>query len=539
MKKLLLVAVCLSIAVCSFGQEKKPRLIVGIVVDQMRQEYLYRFQERFGDDGFKKLINDGFMFKNAHFNYVPTYTGPGHASVYTGTTPGVHGIISNNWYDKVSGKSIYCASDETEQTVGSTSDNGQMSPRNLLTTTITDELRLSTQMRSKTIGVSLKDRGAIFPAGHLGDAYWYDTKTGDFITSTYYTEELPAWVKKFNKRRLAEKYLSGKWETLYDIKTYTASGPDKSPYEGKVAGGHEAVFPYDLSEHKKKFGRISSTPFGNDLVKDMALATLEAEQLGKGDETDFLSVSFSSTDYVGHHFGPNSVELEDTYLRLDKNIATIIDAMDDQVGKGNYVIFLTADHAVADVPQYLMDNNVPAGYFQINLPKDVTQALNERYGESEWVENVSNFQIFLNHDVVAEKKLLLHDVQEFVAEFIMKYDGIAESYPAYAIGRMDYNTKGIKGLLARGYHQKRSGDILYSHQPGWFPSSNNTGSTHGSAFTYDTNVPMLWYGAGIKSGESVKFHPITDIAPTISAMLEMKMPNGAIGGNPLEELFED
>lgn len=507
-------------------------------MDQMRQEYIYRFQERFGDDGFNKLINDGFMFRNAHFNYVPTFTAPGHASVYTGTTPGIHGIIGNNWYDKISERVIYCASDKTEETVGSETDNGKMSPRNLLTTTITDELKLFTQMRSKTVGISIKDRGAIFPAGHLGQAYWYDGKSGNFITSTYYADELPSWVKKFNKRKLPEKYLSGKWETLYDISTYTASGPDKTSYEREPSKGQGAVFPYDFSEDKQNYGRISSTPFGNDIVLEMALATLEGEQLGTGEVTDFLSVSFSSTDYIGHQFGPNSVEIEDTYLRLDKNIARLLSELDNKVGKGNYLVFLTADHAVADVPQYMIDNKVPAGYFRVNLKEEVTQALNDRYAEAEWVENVSNFQIFLNHDVINEQKVQLHEVQEFVAHYIMKYDGIAESYPAYAISRMNYDAGGIKGLLVRGYHQKRSGDILYSHQPGWFPSSSNVGTTHGSAFTYDTHVPMVWYGSGIRKGESIKYHTITDIAPTISVFLEMKLPNGAFGGEPLNELFD-
>ncbi|MEX2335796.1 MAG: alkaline phosphatase PafA [Fulvivirga sp.] len=536
MKKLIFIAACMVIAISSFGQNKEPKLVVGIVVDQMRQEYLYRFQERFGDDGFKKLMNKGFMFKNAHFNYVPTFTGPGHASVYTGTTPAIHGIIGNNWYDKNADKMIYCASDPTEQTVGSNSNKGRMSPRNLLTTTITDELRLSTQMRAKTIGISIKDRGAIFPAGHLGQAYWYDSKTGDFITSTYYRDELPKWVSKFNKMKLADKYLKGKWEPLYDVSTYKASGPDASPYEG-AASGAEAVFPYDLSEPESNYGRLPSTPFGNDILVDLALATLEGEKLGIGEETDFLSVSFSSTDYIGHKFGPQAVELEDTYLRLDKNIATLINALDKQVGKGNYLVFLTADHAVAEVPQFLMDNKVPAGYFRVNLRNELTKALNERYGEGDWIENTSNFQVFFNHETIRAKKLLLHEVQEFIAHYILRYDGIAESYPAYEIGRMNDGGSGIRGLLARGYNQKRSGDVLYSHQPGWFPSSNNTGSTHGSAFTYDTHVPMIWYGSGISSGTSVKFHSITDIVPTLSVILNMKLPNGALGGEPLEELF--
>lgn len=411
-----------------------------------------------------------------------------------------------------------------------------MSPRNMLTTTLADELLLSNQKRSKSIGVSIKDRGAIFPAGHLGDAYWYDSKTGKFITSTYYTEKLPQWVEKFNSRKLSEAYLNKKWETLYDIKTYTASTPDQSAYEEKLVG-KEAVFPYDLSQPAKNYQVLPYTPFGNDILMDIALAALQAEDLGKDEYTDFLSVSFSSPDYIGHHFGPHSIEVEDTYLRLDQNIAELINALDKEVGKDNYVLFLTADHAVADVPQFLIDNKIPAGYFRAEIHKGVTEALVQRYGEGEWIKNISNMQIFLNRELLFEKKINLHEVQEFVSYYIMQYEGISESYPGYVINWMDYNAGGIKGLLARGYSQKRSGDVLFSFEPGWFERSTTTGTTHGSAFTYDTHVPLLWYGAGITSGESVKFYDITDIAPTLSIMLKIKLPNGATG-QPIEDLFK-
>ncbi|ELR70254.1 Alkaline phosphatase [Fulvivirga imtechensis AK7] len=535
MKTFLIAIFLLAYALC-YGQQQKPRLVVGVVVDQMAQEYLYRFGSRFGDDGFKKLMNDGFQLRNVHYNYVPTYTGPGHASIFTGTTPAVHGVTGNYWFSKSLGSMIYCAGDNTEQTVGSASDKGKMSPRNMLTTTFADELLLSNQKRSKSVGVSIKDRGAIFPAGHLGQAYWYDHTNGKFITSTYYADKLPQWVEKFNQRKLADTYLKRKWEPLYDIDTYTASGPDKSPYEGKIEG-KEAVFPYDLSSHRD-YSLLPGTPFGNDILLDMALAALEGEQLGKGDYTDFLSVSFSSTDYIGHDFGPNSVELEDTYLRLDKNIASLIRALDMQVGKDNYILFLTSDHAVAEVPQFLIDSKVPAGYFSIDLKHEITAALSQRYGDGEWVRNVSNMQIFLNRELIFNKGIKLHEVQEFAAHYILQYDGLLESYPAYVINWLDYAAGGIKGLLARGYNQKRSGDVLYSLEPAWLDSKRSTGTTHGSAFTYDTHVPLLWYGANITPGVSVSYTEITDIVPTLCLMLEIKLPNG-VTGQPIEELFKN
>ncbi len=536
MKKLFVLFFLIGCTTWVIAQPQKPKLIVGIVVDQMRQEYLYRFKEKFGEGGFKKLMQDGFMAKNAHYNYVPTNTAPGHTSVYTGTTPAYHGIISNGWYDKKSKTEIYCAGDTTESTVGSTSDNGEMSPRNMLTTTITDELRLGTQKQAKVIGISIKDRGAIFPAGHTGEAYWYDSETGNFITSTYYHDKLPDWVQKFNNQKLADQYLKQTWEPLNPLNTYTESGPDDNIYE--TPGRTNAfVFPYNFSKLKDAYGLVPASPFGNDILKDMALAALEGEQLGTHEFTDFLAVSFSSTDYVGHQFGPNSVEVEDTYLRLDKNIETIINALDKKVGKGNYTIFLTADHAVAEVPQFLIDNKVPAGYFTEDLDSMVSMALTAKYGEGKWIEDISNAQVFLNHTLIFEKKINLHEIQEFIAQQLMAFEGIEESYPAYVINWLDYNASGVKGLMTRGYNQERSGDVLFGFKPGWFASGNKTGTTHGSAFTYDTHVPMLWYGYGIKSGSSVKYHPITDIAATLAMMLEIKLPNGATG-QPIEELFE-
>ena len=502
----------------------------------MRREYLYRFGDRYGDGGFKRLIGEGFMFKNAHYNYIPTYTGPGHASVYTGSTPAIHGIISNEWYDKVSEKTIYCAFDETKNTVGSNSDKGKMSPHNLLSTTITDELRLSTQMRSKVIGLSIKDRGAIFPAGHTGDAYWYDNSNGKFISSSYYHDELPDWMIKFNKRKLADQYLKQTWNTMEDISTYVASRPDMNPYEGKI-NDKDPVFPYDLSKLKDAYWALPVTPFGNDILLEASLAALDGGELGADNITDFLAISFSSTDYVGHNYGPNSVEVEDTYMRLDRNIEKLLKELDQKVGAGNYVVFLTADHAVADIPKFLIDQKIPVGNPKLDVKGELEKRLSAKYGEGNWVEHTGNLQVFLNRELIAEKGLGLYEVQNVAAEMLFSLEGVAESYSANAIGHLDYNAGGLKGSLTRGYNQARSGDILYSLRPGWLQGGRPTGTSHGSGFTYDTHVPMLWYGTGIPQGSSVRYHPITDIAPTISMMLEIKLPNGATG-QPLEELFD-
>lgn len=518
----------------SFSQEK-PKLVVGIVIDQMRQEYLERFEKHFSEEGFKKLQNEGFSYKNMHYNYVPTYTGPGHTSIYTGTTPFMHGIIANDWYDKVAKKEVYCAEDENYNTVGSESDNGKMSPHRLLTSTIADEINISQQFKSQSIGISIKDRGAIFPAGHSGQAYWYDKSNGKFITSDFYLETLPKWLQKFNDQNLAQQYMKQGWKTLLDIKEYQESGSDNNDYETGFYG-KKPEFPYNFKNDETQYKYLPATPHGNSILKDMAIAVLENTGIGQGKTTDFLSISFSSTDYVGHQFGPNSVEIEDTYIRLDQDIAAIIQKLDEKVGKGNYILFLTADHAVAEVPQYLKDHKIPAGVFNQDVTEELDAAIDERFGASDWIESISNMQVFLSREACKKNEADLNEVRTFVAEYLLGVEGVFKTYTAQEIHQMPYNAEGLSGLLHRGYNQQRSGDVLVSFNPGWFPSKYEKGTTHGSAFTYDTHVPMLWYGANISKGQSFRKSAITNIVPTISMMLGVKLPNGAMD-EPLYELL--
>ncbi|QDH78209.1 alkaline phosphatase family protein [Echinicola soli] len=540
MKKAFLTGLAVLITLAGFAQDsKKPKLVVGIVVDQMRYEYLHKFNDRFTDGGFKRLMNDGFVMKNAHYNYIPTYTGPGHSSVYTGTTPATHGIISNNWYVRDLGKMIYCAEDSTVTNVGGSGDSGEISPRNLLTTTITDELRLSTNQRSKVVGVAIKDRGAALPAGHLGDAYWFDKETGDFMTSTYYKDEVPDWLRKFNKKKLAEKYLSNTWKPLYKTKTYIQSVADNNDFEVPFTGMETPEFPYDLKKLMDKnggIGLIASTPFGNDLTLDMAYAALEGEELGKGDETDFLAVSFSSTDYVGHRFGPSSMELEDTYLRLDQSLEEFFEYLDKEYGQGEYMVFLTADHAVADVVNYMKSIEVPTGSFNSRFALTQLKGFTrEHYGEGDWILNTSNEQIFLNRKLVAEKGLDLEKVQREIADFMLRFDGIKEAYTASDMKRFEY-TEGRKHLLQMGFNHKASGDVLLILEPAWLTNSSR-GTTHGTGYIYDTHVPVLFYGWQIKPGFSTRYCTITDIAPTVSMLLDIRIPNGATG-QPIQEITD-
>lgn len=541
MKKLSLLGLIMSVLFnLTFAEQKpKPKLIVGIVVDQMRQEYLYRFADRYREGGFKRLMNEGFMMKNGHYNYIPTYTGPGHASIYTGATPATHGIIGNNWYVRSLNRSIYCAEDSTVSHIGGTAKSGQISPRNLLTTTITDELRLATNKRAKAIGIAIKDRGASLPAGHLGDAYWYDSNNGEFMTSTYYYDELPEWVRAFNAKKIADKYLTQTWEPLYPIDTYVNSIDDNNDFEAPFIGKETPTFPYNLTtlrENNGGYGLVASTPFGNQLTLDFAYAAIEGERLGKGSETDFLAVSFSSPDYIGHRFGPSSKELEDNYLRLDMEIEKFLNYLDENYGKDQYLIFMSADHGVAEIATYMQSENIPAGNINPGyIRNQLIGYTNELYGEGDWILNISNEQVFLNHTLAREKNIQLDGMREDLANFLLRFNGIKEVYTASTMRTQDF-TKGRAQLLQMGYNQKSSGDLLMILEPGWL-SGGTRGTSHGTGFTYDTHIPILFFGWGIKPGSSTRYTTVTDIAPTISMLLEIRLPNGATG-QPIFEIID-
>jgi predicted AlkP superfamily pyrophosphatase or phosphodiesterase len=541
MKRFIILSLVV-IPLLGIAQKQKPKLVIGIVVDQMRYDYLTRFWDKYGEGGFKKLVNGGFNCKNANYNYMPTYTGPGHASIYAGTTPENHGIISNTWYNKVANNNMYCTRDYLSNTVGSASGNGKMSPKNMLGTTITDELKLATNNRGKVIGMSLKDRGAILPAGHKADAaYWYDGgDVGKWISSTYYMKELPGWVEKINKANMSNKYLSGEWETLLPMEKYTESIKDNNPYEGLFNGEKTPEFPHNLSSLRVANGNyslIKSTPFGNTILKELALAAIKGEELGKDNFTDFLAVSFSSPDYIGHQFGPMSVEVEDTYLRLDKDIEEIMNYLEKNFGKDEVLIFLTADHGVVNVPQYLIDNNLPAGYFDNSkLTSDLRVYLKKEYNTDTLIMNISNYQVFLNHDYINKNNWNLEAIENSIARFLLKQKGIAKAVTASSLKATQY-ISGVLSNTQRGFHQARSGDILYVLESGWIPAGYSTGTTHGSPYNYDTHVPLLWYGAGVKQGQSDDFVVIPDIAATIAALLEIQPPS-ACTGNPIEKLIK-
>jgi predicted AlkP superfamily pyrophosphatase or phosphodiesterase len=527
-------------------KQAKPRLVIGIVIDQMRYDYLTRFYDRFGEGGFKRLVNEGFNCKNNHFNYIPTKTGPGHASIFTGTTPKYHGIIGNDWFDKNLSENVNCVQDNSVQPIGTFSKDGKKSPKWMLTTTFADENRLFTQMRGKTIGISIKHRGAILPAGHTANAaYWWDYDhdgNGNWISSSFYMNDLPKWVQNFNTSNITESYFKV-WNTLYNIETYLQSGSDLSSFERIFRGKETATFPYDLNNLKTQNGNfkiVAESPFGNSLTTDFVLAAIEGEQLGQDMETDVLTISYSSTDKVGHDFGANAVETEDTYLRLDLELEHLLNALDEKVGKGEYTVFLTADHGAPYVPAYLESNRIPAGLFDLSKMKnELNDFLLIQYKVSDLILSRLNNQIVFDHKKIEDYQLNLEELKEIVSIKLLEYKLIDKVYMTSTINQFEGPNGHLEDLLNNGHNQKRSGDILFVFNPSVFKDTpwNRTGTDHHSGLNYDTHVPLLFYGNGINQGSTLQKTEIIDIAPTISALLGISFPNGSTG-KPLEFILK-
>lgn len=523
-------------------QKERPKLVVGIVIDQMRAEYLYRFQENYTENGFKRLMRDGFNVKNTHYNYIPTETGPGHASIYTGTTPTNHGIISNYWYERESGKTIYCAEDTNAFLVDNSGIKKDLkykgflrSPKNLMTTTITDELKLFTNNRSKVIGISLKDRGAILPAGHRADyAFWYNNKNGNFVTSSFYTQELPRWLHQFNTKKLVDSLMSATWNTFLPIEKYRNSNPDDSPLERVYKGNTKSVFPYPLKMlHKDNRGYqlVMQTPFGNSLLTEFAKATIIGEELGKHSDTDFLTISYSSTDKVGHDFGIRSKELEDTYVRLDREIEKLLTTLDKEVGKGNYTLFLTADHAASDNPLYLQDKKLPGAFYNPkDLEMDLSNHLKKVFGNRDYIAYMNKSQVWLSDDLKYND-----DILKEASKFLLQQEGLKNTYIPY-IDRCYYCQNSIETKFKNSWYINNSGDILLHFENGYM-DNREFGTTHGNAYNSDTHVPLLWYGKSIPQGRTHKFHTIDQIAATLAFILNISLPDAA-NPNPIVELTD-
>ena len=534
MQRICLIALLSFVFITSFSQPgetlQRPKLIVGIVVDQMRWDYLYRYYDRYAaNGGFKRLLNQGFSCENTFIPYTPTVTAPGHTSIYTGSVPAIHGIAGNLWWDNAEQRDVYCTEDKSVKTVGSGTNMGLQSPKNLLVTTICDELRLATNFQSKVIGIAIKDRGGILPAGHSANAaYWYDSQEGSWITSTYYMNDLPQWVKDLNAKKIVDKYYEQGWNTMYPVNTYTQSTADEKAYEAKGIG---TGFPYDLKKYiGKNYGAILTTPYGNTFTVEMAKAAIEGEKLGADAITDFLAVSFSSTDYIGHGYGPNSIEQEDDFYRFDKDLGDFLNYLDSKIGQGQYTIFLSADHGVAQVPAFMKENKLPGGNFnEAAVVEQLNKELKDKFGQTGLAIHFANYQLILNNNLInSERKLKRDEIVEVVISFLSKQEGVLKAFDLQQLGTTALPEK-IREMIANGYYPPRAGDVMVILKPNYIENFTGTGTTHGMWNPYDAHIPLLWYGWGIKTGKTNRETYMTDIAPTLAAILHIQMPSGCIG----------
>ncbi|MHA4738220.1 alkaline phosphatase PafA [Dyadobacter sp. MSC1_007] len=517
----------------------RPKLVVGIVVDQMRYDYLYRYYDQYTEGGFKRMMNEGFNCRNNHYSYALTVTAAGHASAYTGSIPAINGIIGNEWYDPIKKQDVYCVEDSTVQTVGSNNAVvGKMSPKNLLVSTITDQLRIATNFRSKTIGVAIKDRGSILPAGHSANAaYWFDSKTGNWVTSTYYMDDLPQWAKGYNAKKMPAEYLKKGWDLLLTADAYGQSSPDDVAWEGKLPGAKKPVFPYELMGMSgDAFGIVTDTPWGNTITKEMAIEAIKGENLGKGKDTDFIAISFSSPDKIGHRVGPNSIEQQDDFLRLDREFADLFGFLDTWVGKGEYTVFLTADHGVVDVPGFAASHKLPSGLVDRKLlTETVTNAISEAFGKEKYIVATDNNQLYIDHSLLKKKNITMAAMAAVVRDAALTVPGVADVLDLSDMGKAPLNSYQLE-LYKNNVNAKRSGDLQVISQPGWFYGTS-TGTSHGTPYNYDTQVPFVMFGWGVNKGETVRRTSVSDIAPTIASLLHILPGSGNIG-LPVEEALK-
>ncbi|HLG16202.1 MAG TPA: alkaline phosphatase family protein [Blastocatellia bacterium] len=527
-------------AAISHGAEAAPassaKLVVVIVIDQFRYDFLERFNDLFGPGGFRRLMTEGAFLTNANFDYVPTYTAPGHAAVFTGSVPAQNGIVGNAWYDREAGRVRAIVSDSSARVVksaGPTGDPGAPSPRSLVGTTIGDQMRLATNLRSKVVAVSLKDRAAVLPGGQRPNgAYWFDAASATFVTSDYYTKELPAWVKRFNETERPEKYFGARWDRLAPAAAYTRSQAANLPNQQSLLG---RGFPYTITGGEEKIGpkfyaAFELTPFASEFLANFARAAVEAESLGADQFPDLLSISFSTPDLIGHSYGPDSQEVEDTYLRLDGVIADLLSHIDRRVGLQNTVIALTADHGASPVPEYVRSLGMDGGRIS---GRDLTDAVNEalaaRYGGERWVAAFVNDQLHLDRKMMAERKVDPGEAERIAGEAALSLPGIVNYFTRTQIleGRLPQGP--LTHRVMNGFNRLRSGDVWLVTKPFAFVTEGNLATTHGSGYSYDTHVPVILFGSGVRKGRYYFPCSPSDIAPTLAALLGIEPPSNQVG----------
>jgi len=542
MKRYTLFAILISAFLKLSGQgaylpPDKPKLVIGIVVEELKYDQLEKFRDKLGENGIKRLINEGTYFKNATFQYMLTQSAPGHATIATGAEPSFHGITSDDWYVPLKNELINCTRDINVNSVGGSFETGMHSPVNLLVSTFSDELKMSSNKKSKVFGVGLRESSAIFSAGHAADAaYWFDDKTGTWMSSTYYLNSMPMWVNDFNAMKFSDTYLNSVWSLFKPASYYADCLPDSNSFE--TGFNKINYFPYDLKKLRAKndYSLLRETPFGNSLTSNFAIRLIQNERLGKNDATDYLSICFSATDYIGHRFGPSSVEMGDAVLRLDEDIKNLLTYVNDSIGKRNVLIYFTAAHGISEIPTVLEKNRIPSGYFKQNQALQLLRSyLNAVYGEGNWVKGYSERQIFLNRTLIEDARLSLDDVQKKVARFLVQFTGVEAAYPYSAFEANDFGNGNLKRLI-NNFSPQRSGDVIVILNPGWVDQSGDYVTNHNSPYEYDSHVPLIWYGWTVNRATVNRQVNMTDIAATLSTLCKVPYPN-ACTGEPMFELF--
>ncbi len=512
---------------------QKPKLVVGITISGMRYDYLSVYWDKFGDDGFKKMASTGANCKNARYNYLITEPSVGYATIATGAKPSAHGIVSDFWYERLSNLVTYSLDDVEQSTIEGSYGAGMFSPKALNSRTISDELRVISRFKSKSIGISMDPQAAVLMAGHTANAaYWIDPSTASWISSSYYVDSLPQWVRDFNGKNYQDIYLDRSWETLLPISEYSESMLDNNPYETGFEG--QITFPYDLSRISTKnrketdYSVLMTTPWGNTYTKDLAIAAIVNEELGQRGVSDMLHIGFNATKYLADNYSTWSVEMQDTYLRLDLDIAHLLEFLDEQLGLENVVVYVTAENALADDPRYLEESRIPSGFFNYRTTISLLKSyLNAIYGQGDWVTFYYAQQIYLNHQLIEDSRLSLEEVQDRVVRFMIQMGGVSNALQAYVLQRNNF-TDGVHERIQNSYYQKRSGDVIISLTPGWVEHSN-VGRNGFAEFRSGPHVPLIFYGWKVSRVTIPEKVSPTDIAATIAYFLEISMPENASG----------
>ena len=508
------------------------KLVVGIVIDQFRADYLVRFADQFVDGGFRRMLTTGANFANAAYPYVPTYTACGHAAFMGGASPSMNGIVGNEWWDRTANQRVTSVLDSGVKLLGGPADgSGGASPAKLVGDTLGDELRVATAGKAKVVGVSYKDRSAILPAGKRPTgAYWFDARTGTFVSSTYYFPQLPAWAQKFNRDLRPDRYFGKKWERLLPADAYSKSRPDDANEEPTAFG---RTFPYTIDGGESTPGsrfytRFEFTPFASEYLVDFAKAAIDGEGLGEDDTTDLLTISFSANDLIGHNYGPYSQEVQDITLRTDRILASLFDYLDKKFGVGRTLVALTADHGVAPIPEYVKEMGYGGRLANRAIPEAVEAELKAKIGEGPWVKQWVNGNLYFDNALAAKSKVSMAEVERIACATVLKTEGVGACITRDDLERRTYPDTPVGRSVARGFYPSRSGDVIIVPQP-YFFFAEALGTTHGTPYSYDTHVPVIFMGAGVVKGTFYEDCSPLDIAPTLAAILQLTPPSNSEG----------